>query len=77
MTNTLNKLSAAFLERIGNYAFGCVCYNQMGMSPAESDTFTQWLLAPTPVAELDENSAENHTNQPGTRPNRLQTVRTA
>jgi hypothetical protein len=77
MTNILNKLTAGFQKGIAHYAFGCVCYNQMGISPVESNAFTQWLLAPTPVAKLDENSAENCINQTDAPPNRARRTRAA
>lgn len=59
MINALIKLTAVLLNGITHYAYGCICYNQMGMSPKESDAFVLSLLAPTPASESDGNLAKN------------------
>lgn len=70
MANALHKVRAAFRKGIVHYALGCVCYNQMGMSPAAADAFVRALPATAPDVAADVDSAENRTDQIDTPPDR-------
>jgi hypothetical protein len=73
MSNLVKKL----YRGIAHYAFGCVCYNYMGMLPKERDAFVLSLLDTAPAAESDKVPAEKRANPIDPPPGRARRTRTA